>query len=266
MSIRGPLEIPAPDGHRISCAVTSGDGQLTSARSGTLVLMLHGIFSNKAERGRFERHSDLLVQNGCSTIAFDFRGHGDSNIADEETTLAGMVLDLKTVVDFGARLQPSSISIVASSFGASIFLLYLQTTWAPLINRVVLLNPVLDYRATFLSAQLDWGRQLFNEAGMRQLWRTGFITLEDGFRMSSKAVVEMSLLRPIDGLRNLTIPTRLIHGDADTKVPYGVSKNAATLSPLIDFKTIAGADHAFKPPAHEAESFKLSVEWICDRS
>lgn len=230
-----------------------------------IVILAHGIFSDKDERGRFIRQAKLHVERGSESIRFDFRGHGEHSLPSRDVTVCGMILDFKSVLDYAKSRTKGRLFVVASSFGASILLLYLQTANKSRPSRIVLLNPVVDYKATLLEATLPWGKGLFNEAGFEELERTGFITLEEGFRMKAEMVTELDLLRPYETFKTLSIPTRVIHGNKDSKVPYSVTRKHAMTSSYVDFQTITGADHAFKPIAHERTSFDLILDWLYRR-
>jgi uncharacterized protein len=257
------LSIRSYDEGVISGVLHSLKGDFRDTPSRKLVVMLHGIFSDKDERGRFIRLADRLVSRGCNVLRVDFRGHGEHSIRDKDTTISGMVVDVSATLDFVRKQQPKELSVIASSFGASVLLLYFQSLYAGSIDRLVLLNPVVDYRATMLEATLEWGKNLFSQAGYDELRKTGYITLEEGFKMKVEAVVEMSIFRPYETFNRLTIPTLVLHGDHDSKVPYNVTKSAVEKCPCVTFHTIHGAEHAFKTEEHERETFELTTDWIC---
>lgn len=265
-SYSSKLHVMSHDGYKIPAVLHSSTGDFSQTPGRRLAVMLHGIFSDKDERGRFVRLADRLVSNGCDALRIDYRGHGENPIKDRDTTIAGMVVDVASVVDFSKQKAPRELSVIASSFGASILLLYVQTIRSVHLDRIVLLNPVVDYRATLLQATLEWGRSLFSEEGYKELADTGYITLEEGFKMKLETVLEMSILKPYEAFEKLRVPTLVMHGDRDTKVPYQVTKEAAERSQHAHFRSISGADHAFKTKEHERETHTLTTEWICGSS
>lgn len=229
-----------------------------------MVVLVHGIFSDKDERGRYIRQADIHLKHGYSVVRFDYRGHGQHPLASEKSTVTGMLLDLKAVFEYAKQsTMRGRFYVVASSFGASLVLLYLESSLASARpERMVFLNPVVDYEATFLHATLPWGKSLFSQEALKQLEKDGFMTMEGDFRMSAEMVWQLSLLKPYEGLKTLKPPTRVIHGDSDTKVPYEVTRRACGGNSNIDFCTIKGADHAFKTPEDEVRSFRLMEEWF----
>ena len=257
------VEIKSIDNHIIPGVLHVSSDILSAPQNKKSVLLIHGIFSDKNERGRFIRLSDLLAMNGYEALRIDYRGHGEHPVKDEKATISGMILDISSALKYLNDKRTIKICVVASSFGASVFLLYLQTRNIINIDRIVLLNPVVDYNATFFNSTLSWGRNLFNSNVMKELNETGFATLEDGYKMNPQSVIELSIFKPYLSFRALEIPTLVMHGDCDSKVPHDVSRDRSSLSTAVKFKTITGAEHAFKTDEHETETFKLTNDWIC---
>ena len=254
------IYIPCIDNSEIPAVLHQSDSNKYSEKG--VVILVHGIFSTKDERGRFIRQAKLHNEMDFDVIRFDFRGHGDHKIISEDITIGGMILDFHSVMKYAKSLNYKQIYVVASSFGASILLLYLQIKPNIYPSRIVLLNPLLDYNLTFFNPILPYAKNFFNEEGYNELETTGYITLEEGFKMNINMINEMKLLQPYEIIKELNIPTRIIHGDKDSKLPYSITQEYSSLSNIIDFQTIHGADHAFKPEADEKKSFELIIEWL----
>ena len=259
MSLQTQMSLRSPDGYEIPNVWHKAHA---GAPVGDVVILAHGIFSNKDERGRYQRLAELHVSHGSDVVRFDFRGHGDHPVPSDGATICGMVLDFWAVLREIRRLAEERVLVVASSFGASVLLLLLQMLSVDRPDRIVFLNPVVDYRATLVDAVLPWGRSMFGARARQEALETGFATLEEGFRMQAQMLTELELLKPYEAFPALTIPTRVIHGDADTKVPYGVTREHASKCPVLDFRTIPGGDHGFKPDAHEHQAFGLTMDWL----
>ena len=256
------IKIPSVDGYEIPAVLHNCNINSNKGINHGVAILAHGIFSNKDERGRFIRQAKLHVNNGFEVIRFDFRGHGENPIPDKEATIGGMIIDLHSVLQYAKSMNCEKIFVVASSFGASVLLLYLQTHIRIKPDRIVLLNPLLDYHKTFFEPILPWARDLFNNKGFEELEQTGYITLEEGFKMRLEMIIEMNIMRPYETIEKLDIPTRIIHGDKDSKLPYSITKEYSSSSKYVDFQTIIGADHAFKPKPDEKKSFDLIVDWL----
>jgi len=255
--------ISARDGSQIPAIVHEPEGGKSPKSN---VILAHGLYQSKDEDGRFFRLATFLAKNGFRIIRFDFRGHGENSIHSQDMSIAGLIVDYKSVVEFVKRQFGEPIDAVGSSFGGSTMLLYLQIEDNIPLQRIVLLNPVTDYVTTFIK---PWGNQIL-EMLTPEFWKAmkknGSASVEDGqFTWSEAAIFEMKLFKPYRAFYNLSIPTRVIHGTKDTAVPYEVTITYATRSPMVDFKSIEGADHAFVPQEFEEETFRLIHEWLEQR-
>jgi len=63
--------ITAADGHVIPI-------RLVTCGSSSLVVMSHGIATNKEEDGVYTEFAEKVLAPSFDSIRFDFRGHGDS--------------------------------------------------------------------------------------------------------------------------------------------------------------------------------------------
>jgi len=76
-----------------------------------VVLLAHGHTQSHVEWADFE---GLLIENGFSTMTFDFRGHGASSGTDQLATIG---LDVETVIDFLKTEGFERIACIGSSMG-----------------------------------------------------------------------------------------------------------------------------------------------------
>jgi uncharacterized protein len=126
-----------------------------NVNSDSVVLMCHGITSEKNESGVYDFFSRQVERLGIDTFRFDFRGHGDSHIPPMETTIAGMIIDLNTVLKYLSN-RYDKIYLLAASFGASIVLLLKQNHCFNKILKICFWNPVTDYASTFTKTHLSF--------------------------------------------------------------------------------------------------------------
>lgn len=231
------------------------------------VLMTHGIFVEKNEEGRFTRLSEDLVEQGLRTVRFDYAGHGDHEIDSEDMTICSTLLDMFRMMEYVEDSGDSSETyVVASSFGASLFLLYLQLRRSIVPDRLTLWNPVTDYDTTFLEPQAENMRDVFSNENLDQIYENGtqnfHPTME--FPLSLQFIFELDLYDPHKILPDLDTPTKVIHGDSDKEVSYEITKNQTTQSPAVDFHTINDAGHAFFDSEAEAEARRVTVDFLTD--
>ena len=252
----GRWEIPSPSGYGIPATV-GGPRDATAT-----VVMLHGIFSDRDEHGRYPRQADLRHQAGRRTVRYDLQGHGEHPVPFVDSSVAGSVDDLRTVIGYCVRTWGGALSMVASSFGGSIFLLHEQAFGPSPLARSVLLNPVTDYRHTFYDHVGGELAQEFSAETWRTVAETGHAQLLPGKVMSGRLAVELLTMHPYRGFDALRTPTMVIHGSADASVSCAVTRKHSSRSKLVTFEEIPGADHAFTSAWEEDASFGLITRWF----
>jgi uncharacterized protein len=224
------------------------------------VLFVHGIFSEKTEDGRFSRLAAELASDGLNSWQFDYVGHGDSHRHSRDFTVASAIADFLMVAQAHRRAVGSlSRFLIASSFGGSVVLLAAVARHLADLgyDRVVLLNPVSDYRSSFLEPFGPQMQEIFTLEALRKIRAAGEAEVQPGFTLGLPALVEFELLHPADGFRLLDGPTLLLQGDQDTAVSHDVVLHHSSASPFVEFHTIHGASHAFTEPQFERATFDM---------
>lgn len=215
------------------------------AKSKSFVLMAHGINMDKNEWNNLHfRISQDLNDQSIGTFRFDYRGHGESQGTIRDMTIMGEFLDVKSSMDQIAKKWKKKVSILASSFGAGSSILY--TVLNPeKVNSLILLNPVIDYNATFLNPIVEWGKDTFNKKGYKHLEENGYILLDGKDALDAKLIAEFQVIKPYEFLKNIKCPVLTIHGDKDSMVPYEISKKYGCPNKNSKFITIKNAEHGF---------------------
>ena len=117
------------------------------------VILLHMLNLAKEDWNDFTKE---LNENGFSTIAIDFRGHGASDLDWEsfnEKDFNNMVLDVEAAKRFLDDKGYKNINIIGASIGANMALKFYEKNQK--IDRVVLLSPGKNYRGVKLSENID---------------------------------------------------------------------------------------------------------------
>ena len=131
--------------------LTTEDGLRLDARwhegGDRVVVLAHGLTVDLAENGLYEPLAEALVARGLSVLRFTFRGHGRSAGQDRDMTITGELRDLRAAIAWAGR----PAALVGSSFGC----VSVSLTGA---HAVVLWQPVLDLRRTFLEPELPRAR------------------------------------------------------------------------------------------------------------
>ncbi|HEV2226409.1 MAG TPA: alpha/beta fold hydrolase [Nitrososphaerales archaeon] len=248
-----------PDGINL-CGIITG---AIKGRSKGEAVFAHGLNNNKDEDGYFVRLSRMLSKAGYSSLRFDFRGHGESSGRPEDMTVTGELVDLKTSIAYleGVLGDTVGLVLVASSFGAPAVILYAAEN-KDKVEKLVLLNPVLDFRKTFLQSETEWGKTFFNPTGYKELESKGFISIpETEFRLGRRVIEDFGRIEPYKVLQELKMPILTIHGTQDTSVPYEVSRKYGAPNSRSKFISL-DTDHTF--PGKEDFVVQETFRWLTE--
>lgn len=251
------MELTSIDGVRLEAAVHLAIAQ---GKQGAVV-QTHGINADMSEGGMFVRLADRLAEAGFNVLRFSFRGHGGSSGTQRGATIAGEMLDLQAAIEYMSGRFRGPLSVVAASFGAvstSLSLPWLSKR----LDRLVLWNPVLDLRRTFVEPELPWGTANFSPYQQKLLSTQGFLMLDQEFEVGRVLFEEFRHYRPLDYLVTNAIPTLIVHGDRDSAVSYEIARNVASDKPKTDFHTVHGSDHGFDTREREDEAIAATVGWL----
>ncbi|MGH3922149.1 MAG: alpha/beta fold hydrolase [Pseudonocardiaceae bacterium] len=228
------VELVAADGVRL-------DAVAHRPQSGPvgMVIQAHGITADKDEGGMFIRLAEQLSTAGFTVLRFSYRGHGASGGTPRGVTIAGELLDLQAAVEHAQKEHPGPLSIVAASVGAvstALSLPHLEDHLAGL----VLWNPVLDLRATFVEPELPWGLDNFGPTQQTLLRTQGYLRVDGEFELGRVLFDEFALYEPLPAFTASSVPTLVIHGDADTYVSYRMARAAAAAHRNAQLHTVVG--------------------------
>ncbi|WP_245718512.1 alpha/beta hydrolase [Nocardia miyunensis] len=237
------------------------DPPIGPVRRGVVVLV-HGLTVDMDEGGgMFVRLAQQLAGVGFEVVRFSFRGHGGSGGAQRGMTIAGECLDLQAVIEWVRRRFAGPVSIVAASFGAVPTLLSLS--WlGEILDRLVLWNPVLDLRNTFLEPELAWGIDNFGTTQQKTLQDKGFLLVDGQFELGRVLFGEFARYRPLEEFLAVDVPALVVHGDQDTAVSYPIAAEAVTVRPNTALHTVLGSDHGFDSRRRENEAISVTVNWL----
>jgi pimeloyl-ACP methyl ester carboxylesterase len=241
------LNIISPD--KISIPATLCEA---SSKDSDWIIMLHGITTHKDEFGNFfGLLADHFKTAGFSSLRFDFRGHGDSQVSSRDFSITSQVLDCMSVIQWiQNKFNKARIHLVACSFGspAAIFTALQPSCYVTTISMVC---PVLDYKRTFLKPESEWAQEVFNQEALSEAFITGNLHITPGFQIDIKLLLEMSIVNPVAALTTLEQKILLIHGDEDSMVPFQISEEVARQNPAINFIPYHDMEHGFTVPTDE---------------
>jgi pimeloyl-ACP methyl ester carboxylesterase len=237
--------------------IDRGDGVRLAARHlagrGPTLLFLPGYMSDMAGT-KAEALYAWAGATGRACLLLDYSGCGRSEGRFEAGSIRRWAADSRAVAE---ALAPGPILPIGSSMGGWI-MLHLALDWA-------LSDPQRIHALIGIAAAPDftrWGLTLSSEDRER-LARDGFTTRPSAYAYSPyrycRALIddaETACL--LDAPIPLSCPVRLLHGEADTDVPWAVSQRlmARLTSPDVRLTLVKGGDHRLSTPADLALLFQ----------
>lgn len=202
-----------------------------------IMLLVHGITSDREEWGIFERLAQVVAADGIACLRFDYRGHGESALDSSKISLAGILTDILSAWDeLERRVEPANTAmryIIGSSFGGG--LAYAAAGRIGRIKRAFLLAPVFDYLVDIENCAPRWASDLK---------RKDHFSYND-LRLGRAIVNEAFYFDPLAGP---AIPTTIFHGTADTDVSIELSQAIATRQSKVQLIPVEGAGHVLNVP------------------
>ena len=236
------VEFRSLDGLRLR-----GTLAVPSSARGPAVVLVHGGGVTREEGGFFARLASGLAESGQPSLRFDFRAHGESEGQGEDLTIAGVTNDIRAAVTHVREVTGSGpVGLIGASFGGGISAFF-AARYPDQVRRLVLFNPLLDYKKRFIDDKPEWdGDQISEQAGQK-LTIQGFLAHSPTFRLGRALLNEIFYLNPRQALSGLTAPTLLVHGTQDTFVPIESSRAAVGQITNAEARLIEidGAQHGF---------------------
>ena len=243
---------------------------------GRPVVLIHGW---PLDADMWEYQAPVLAEAGFRVIAYDRRGFGRSDQPWSGYDYDTMADDLKAVMD---RLDLKDAALVGFSMGGGEIARYLSRHGGTRVSRAVLVSAVTPMllktddhpegidRGVFqrIVTSLKADRPQFLTEFSKSFFGVGLLTSpvsSDLVQWTGRLAMLASPKATTDcvwalaatdfrpDMKAFTVPTLVIHGDADHTVPINVSgKAAAAAIPGAVLKIYAGAPHAI-PLTHKDE-------------
>ncbi len=257
------------DGLRIAATLVAPDRQPERA-----LVLVHGGGVTREEGGFFSRLAAGLGEAGVASLRFDLRGHGESEGRQEELTLATILNDIRVAL---AHVRDATgacrLSLLGASFTGGVCAYYAARRPGEL-DRLVLLNPQLDYKQRTIDSRPYWADDRLDEEIARQLDQYGFIQFTPTLRHGRPILNEAFWFEVLAVLPEITAPTLVVHGTKDTFVPVEASRAAMDrFTAQHKLMEIEGAQHGFavhddpqylNPQSQEWQAFVIRTvtDWI----
>lgn len=239
----------------------TGVWHLPKKQTEKVIVLAHGITVDKDEAGIFVNLANLLEQNSFAVFRFDFRGQGESEGESVDMTIKGELLDMDAAINEVSKHRFTSIGLLGASFGGGIASLYAETHQEKL-RCLCLWNPCLNYDHTFLHPITPWLMEQ-SEQIKKDFSKKGWTTIGSRqFVIGKQLFDEMEQTYPYEALKNITIPTLIIHGDNDTYVPFQDSKEYVHNLQHGTLHIIKNAGHGFHDNDMQEEALQETVSFF----
>ncbi len=224
---------------------------LKSGEKCPMVILMHGVFSNK-EFPIISKVANELQQKGIASIRFDFNGHGESDGKFSDMTVPLEVKDALAVFEYCKTLDfVSNISLLGHSQGGVVTSL-VGGELNDQIKSVVLLAP-----AAVMEDQTN--------AGMMMGITFDPNNIPDSITVFNHIVGKEYLstcqkLNIYERAQNYKGAVCLIHGKADQVVPYSYSEKYDSVYVNSELHLIEDEGHLFDHKIQEAT--KIAVDFL----
>lgn len=229
------------DGVRLAATLDRPDGVVQQA-----ALLVHGAGVTRDEGGFFTRLAAGLAEAGVASLRLDLPGHGESEGRQEDLSLSAVLNTIRAGLDhLRAFTNCSSRSIIAASFSGGCAAYYAAKRPSE-VDRLVLFNPLIDYKQRFVDEKKAWENDYISEKAGRHLLEQGYVGHSPTFKLGRPMLNEVFWLQPRSVLGEITAPTLIVHGTEDTFISVESSRQAdKQLACEHRLLELDGAQHGF---------------------
>jgi pimeloyl-ACP methyl ester carboxylesterase len=226
------------------------------------IVFVHGGGVTRDEAGFFTRMASGLAEAGIASLRFDLRGHGESEGRQEDLTLSAILNDIHIALDqVREATSAQTVSLLGASFSGGVTAYFAARGSVPL-HRLVLINPLLNYKKRFIDDKPYWQNEHINDEAAAQLVAQGYVAHSPSFKLGRPLLNEVRWLQPLAVLGDIQVPTLIVHGTKDTFIPVESSRAAAAqLQVEHKLVEIDGAQHGIAVPEDPSYANPQSQAW-----
>jgi uncharacterized protein len=227
------LKFASRDGLRLHGTLAIPSGKVAG-----IMLMVHGITSDRSEWGIFDLVAEEVAKDGIASLRFDFRGHGASSLDQNLISLGGILSDIISAwAELENRIDAGGLQLkrftLGSSYGGG--LSYSAASRIGRIDRAFLIAPVFNYLTDLENCAPKWYSELKRKDHLR------YNDLKLGRPLANEAMY-------FDPLAGSAVPATIFHGTLDADVAIELSREAATRCPNLELVSVEGAGHVLNVP------------------
>ena len=266
------VQLRTLDGLHLASTIVTPDAN----PQGKAAVLVHGGGVTREEGGFFTRLAAGLADAGVASLRFDLRGHGESEGRQEELTLAAILNDIRVALAKARELSGAArLSLLGASFTGGACAYYAAKRPAE-IDRLVLLNPQLNYKQRTIDSRDYWHDDSLNDEQAQRLSELGYIQFTPSLRHGRPILNEVFWFEPLATLGEIKASTLVVHGTKDTFVPVETSRDAVPLLRAAHrLVEIEGSQHGFavhddpqylNPQSQECQAFVIRTVagWITE--
>lgn len=236
-----PTTVRTLDGLNLAATLDQPDGPPRHA-----ALLVHGAGVTREEGGFFTRVTAGLTEAAVASLRIDLPGHGGSEGRQEDLSLSAVLNAIRSGLDHLRTLvDVPSVSLMAASFSGGTAAYYAAKRPDD-VHRLVLFNPLIDYKQRFVDEKRAWENDYISEKGGRQLLEQGYLGHSPTFKLGRPILNEVFWLQPRVVLGEITAPTLIVHGTEDTFISVESSRLAdKQITCEHRLLELEGAQHGF---------------------
>jgi uncharacterized protein len=190
------------------------------------VLLVHGAGVTREEGGFFTRIAAGLAEANVASLRIDLPGHGESEGRQQDLSLSSVLNVIRSSLDhLRSLVDVPAVSLLAASFSGGTAAYYAGKRPDD-VSRLVLINPLIDYKQRFVAEKSTWTNDYISEKAGRQLLEQGYVGHTPTFKLGRPILNEVFWLQPRTVLAEITAPTLIVHGSEDTFISVESSRAA----------------------------------------
>ncbi len=217
-----------------------------------IIIIVHGHSSSNKSKN-LVKLSEMLNEKGIASFRIDLYGHGQSEGKFEEATVSEAVDSILSAIKYVKSNGYTKIGLVGSSFGGIASIIAASKTQDLFV--LALKSPVSNYSDLYLwrgTSIGDWKEKGYREYPTKTgMGRLNYVFYEDAIQNDGYEVA-----------KNISIPTLIVHGDADDEVPAEQSIKLSKLLPNCKLNIVKGADHTYTNETHSEQMLQEILNYI----
>ena len=244
------ISIEGPNGKLISDFFIPA---LADGEKKPMVIIMHG-FSASRQDPLIKAVFNEVTADGLGAIKFDFDGHGDSDGSFTEMTVPKEIEDAIAVYEYVRSLPwVSDIYLVGHSQGGVVTSITAGKLGTEKIAGIALLAPAAVLRDDALRGSLMGVN--YDVIDVPE-----FITIYRGLKVGCQYIKTAQTLPIYDTARLYQGPALMLHGTADTIVPYTFSLRYNEIYNNGSLRLLHNVNHQFS--GNEQEAAKIVADYL----